>query len=452
MMKSKIKFLNHSSLIVKSDKTSIICDPWFTGNIFNKGWRLVYDKSHSINKLKYDYIWISHEHPDHFNIRTLKNLKRKKFLYQSTKDKKVLNFLKKNNNKVNELEDAKTYKFGNIEITNFICDGYDCASLFYFENGSVFLNVNDAKLEINNITNKISNKLKKDNKKIDLLSIQFSYANWAGNIGDKKIPLIQQNSVLERIYNIHKVIEPCQVMLFASFIYLSNSENFYWNEYNWLEYTLKNLKKKKINFILPHPNQEIDLLNINKEKNKINNSKSLNFWKLQYSKIKIKDFAENNITLDDINIAYNVFYKLLWSKNSKKLFINNKNQNFSLKIKLSENNKCIELFLFRKELKVHEKDFVYDISLTSENLLFLLKYNYGRGTILINSCIQFNYELAIKFFIFFYIYYKNNLGIFYKKNFNKKEFLSIKSNSVFSSIYNNNANTRKNYRRYINFF
>ncbi len=51
-MKSIVKFLNHSSLIVKSDKTLIICDPWFNGNIFNKGWRLVFENSHKINQLK----------------------------------------------------------------------------------------------------------------------------------------------------------------------------------------------------------------------------------------------------------------------------------------------------------------------------------------------------------------------------------------------------------------
>ena len=89
-----IKFLNHSSLLVSSREVSVLCDPWFTGTAFN-GWRLLKEDSHNINLIEFDYIWISHEHPDHFSIPTLNQLKsRKTFLYQETKDKKVSHWIR----------------------------------------------------------------------------------------------------------------------------------------------------------------------------------------------------------------------------------------------------------------------------------------------------------------------------------------------------------------------
>ena len=66
-----VKFINHSSLVVEDKRTKILCDPWFKGLAFQDGWSLLLDKSHDINKIDFDYIWISHEHPDHFSIPTL---------------------------------------------------------------------------------------------------------------------------------------------------------------------------------------------------------------------------------------------------------------------------------------------------------------------------------------------------------------------------------------------
>ena len=94
-----IKFLNHSSLLVASKNIKILCDPWFFGPAFQDGWSLLHDKSHDINNLDFDYVWISHEHPDHFSISFFKKfsskLKKKsiKILFQKTKDKRVYNFL-----------------------------------------------------------------------------------------------------------------------------------------------------------------------------------------------------------------------------------------------------------------------------------------------------------------------------------------------------------------------
>jgi hypothetical protein len=47
--------------------------------------------------------------------------------------------------------------------------------------------------------------------------------------------------------------------------------------------------------------------------------------------------------------------------------------------------------------------------------VFLLKNNFGRGTLTINGRIQFNYPSAHRFFIFFFVPYANNIGIHFRK-------------------------------------
>ena len=91
-----IKFVNHSSLIISCNGINILSDPWLFGDIFCNGWSLI-SKSCNINWNDINYVWISHEHPDHFHIPSLKSIpesikKNIVFLYQSTIDKKVSKF------------------------------------------------------------------------------------------------------------------------------------------------------------------------------------------------------------------------------------------------------------------------------------------------------------------------------------------------------------------------
>ena len=58
------KFYNHSTFLIDN----ILVDPWFKGEIFLNGWNLLKELDYDINRILFDYIFISHEHPDHFHI------------------------------------------------------------------------------------------------------------------------------------------------------------------------------------------------------------------------------------------------------------------------------------------------------------------------------------------------------------------------------------------------
>ena len=190
----KIKFINHSSIIIDTGKEKILCDPWYQGTAFANGWRLLYDDEIDINDLNFDKLWISHEHPDHFSIPTLKSLNSKKpVLYQKTNDKKVKKYLEIQGHEVTEMTHNKTYNINETKLTTIITEGYD--SCILVDNGQhKFLNINDSQLDKENEIKKITK-----HTPIDLISIQFHYANWAGNIGDEEIPEFKRQNAVERI-------------------------------------------------------------------------------------------------------------------------------------------------------------------------------------------------------------------------------------------------------------
>ena len=101
-MKTSIEFVNHASVIVSDGDISVLSDPWYSGDVFHKGWNLLHETNDAeieeiLNKIT--HIWISHEHPDHFSIIFYKKFAKKikdrriKILFQKTKDKRVKNFL-----------------------------------------------------------------------------------------------------------------------------------------------------------------------------------------------------------------------------------------------------------------------------------------------------------------------------------------------------------------------
>ena len=97
-----ISLVNHASILVEKGDISILSDPWYFGSAFHEGGSLIHENKESeikdiLNSVT--HIWISHEHPDHFSVgffKTYKDLlisKKIKFLFQETKDKRVVNFL-----------------------------------------------------------------------------------------------------------------------------------------------------------------------------------------------------------------------------------------------------------------------------------------------------------------------------------------------------------------------
>lgn len=71
----RIEYLNHASVIIKSGDSALLFDPWFSGTAFADGWGLQFYNPDALRKAgSCTHLWISHFHPDHLHMPTLKQL------------------------------------------------------------------------------------------------------------------------------------------------------------------------------------------------------------------------------------------------------------------------------------------------------------------------------------------------------------------------------------------
>ena len=224
----KIEFINHASVIIDCNGTRILTDPWYTGSVFNDGWNLIVENEKNINDLDFDYLWYSHEHPDHFNVSDLlvmDNARRKSvtILFQNTKDKKVRDFCLSKGFNFLELELGRQYKFGNAKL---ICDrvcGLD-SWLSVSDGELTVLNLNDCRAEeesqIDDILSLVGC--------VDVLLTQYGSANWTGGKGSS-LKEISKKKVFDRLDVQIQKIKPKYIVPFASFCWFSHEENYFCN-------------------------------------------------------------------------------------------------------------------------------------------------------------------------------------------------------------------------------
>ena len=207
------KFYGHNCFEFIVEDSILITDPWFSkeGAFFGswyqypKNQHLASECINSLKEYKNKFIYISHEHKDHFDIDFLKKVpKDTKIIIPLFKDKFFLNCIDDINLKVEELDDSKKTKLSkNLHVTFYMSDvGFNHDSSVLIETDSfTFLNQND---------NKIFDRLNEININIDFYSVQFSGANWHPECfaySDRRKALISGEKVLSKLNNVLSGIE-----------------------------------------------------------------------------------------------------------------------------------------------------------------------------------------------------------------------------------------------------
>lgn len=426
-----IEFINHASVYLTDGKNGLLTDPWYSGSSFDDGWTLLYNNNHEdilrlINKT--NYIWISHEHPDHFSVgfykKYINEIKKNKIkiIFQKTKDKRVIDFFVNNKIDVIELEDFKVFKISknfSLQIQKF--DFYDSALFIKLNNFKIF-NLNDCpitkKKEIQNI--------KKRYGECDVLLTQFSYAAWKGGKNNSNWRKKAANEKIQTLINQANILEPKTVIPFASFICFNNNYNFYLNDScNKPKdiISIKNKIKSDIIFLKPNEVQNLDRLK--------QNNQSLNFWAELYKKVNQIELKQTNkYEINQIELFYEEYYNRIFRKNSKILIkLISKLKFFGifqpLNIYLKDHGKCVRVDLSSQKLNF-SNTLKPDIEMNSSSLIYIFRFDFGFDTLTVNGCFE---EKSIKGFSkmtkLFAIGNLNNLGysINYKFIFNYKIIL-----------------------------
>ncbi len=418
MANSNITFINHASVKISNNETAILTDPWYEGNAFNKGWLLLYENNDKeiIQTLSdIQYIWISHEHPDHFSILFFKKYLKLildcqiTVIFQNTKDKRVINFLKSLNIPTLELTENKFFNLSkNFKIKIIKSDFYDSALIVHVDDKVIF-NLNDCPIDEAKLLESFRNK----HGKCDILLTQFSYAAWKGGKLNEKWRIDAAKKKLESIKLQSNILNPSIIIPFASFIYFANVENYYLNDHSNKVSTLIDYKiNHNLNFVIMQPNEKQDLKNISQ------NNQSIEFWNKIYKDIdnKPKYKFNESISENELFNAFKVYQQKIFEKNSKfLLYFMSKipflNLFSTIKILLVDTNTVYKINIFNGMKKQSSKS--YDIEMNSNSLLFLLKNSFGFDTLTVNGCFDIsNFNSFSKFAKFFSIGNLNNLGIF----------------------------------------
>jgi UDP-MurNAc hydroxylase len=383
----KIKFINHAGVICKGNRINLLMDPWTHGSAFNNSWDLL-SQSCDIKYEQLTHVWISHEHPDHFSIPDIKKIIKKNpnviFLFQSTKDKRVINFITKLGGKIVEIFNNKIYRFNNQDFIRVIkCGSIDSLCILHL-NQKTIVNMNDCNVgsELYKIKNVINN------IKIDCLLTQFGYASFISNpdkVEERKIAAKKKLSqMIEQIL----FFKPKFVIPIASYIYFSNIENFYMNDMQndigFIENTIKSLNFKPI-VLYPGDNFEFKDIENKIAIEKYQNDKKLikpihlapkfEFKELQLSSQKycnrISDF-HSKIGIYFI-IFISIFFRLI-----------GKNPFDRIILKITDLSK-LATFNIKSGLVPYEGLESPDIELNSDSLKYAFDYDWGWKTLTING-------------------------------------------------------------------
>ncbi len=224
-------FIGHAAAAISHSGVRLIFDPWLTGSAFNNGWDLLSAPAFTPADFQAgDFIWFSHEHPDHFSPDSLKAIPSAvraeiTVMYQLTPDNKVLDYCNKLGFRTRALGHGQRVDIGN---NIHVCCGpqpfYD--SWLYVQAGHVrLLNLNDCVLDAADVRN-----LAQQLGPIDVLMTQFANAEWAGNPDQADMRRQRNLQKLDRVDEQILALRPRYVIPFASFFCFSHVDNVYLND------------------------------------------------------------------------------------------------------------------------------------------------------------------------------------------------------------------------------
>ena len=276
----KITFNNHSSLSVDTDAgLSVIFDPWFKSKVFNDSWSLLHEEIPSeVNLNKNSLIFISHEHPDHFNIPTIRQYFSDNYLL-GRKDfrEEIKNTAKKICLGLKCLETDRIHNLPcGDKIGIFPFHGDSCIYIEDGKSGEKILNFNDCEFD-HTFIEKISSFLPSP---IDVMAGQFGLAGWHGASSDSTIFEQAKQSKLKRLRYMSEFFKSRITIPFASFATFCKRGNSYINKHQTTPHEIyTSLRSMPGAVWLPLPNETLNLadtLKINDIKN--SQDKRSKFW------------------------------------------------------------------------------------------------------------------------------------------------------------------------------
>jgi len=323
----KIYHLGHSCFKVKLKGYTFLLDPWLDELAFFKSWYPLF-KMDPAELGHIDYMWFSHEHPDHFNPEYVKKIlfknKNIQVLFQNTFDKKIYNFFKSLNTNIIELRNQKYLKIdNNIKIQINSCGLYD--SYFQIKDEDFcFTHLNDC---VFSFSSQLRPALEFSNGNQHILTSQFGLAHLPCD-HRKKLQLKKfMDDKISKLIDQIKYLRPDYFIPSSSSVHFCHEENQHMNDTRINPYDLKD-RIKFTKFILGDQNTELNFKN--KKKRGGVNCKCDNLSRKKYDEL-LKN-TKNKILIKSKPVSYDEIIINIKKKSDKLKKLNNKFILFFLKI------------------------------------------------------------------------------------------------------------------------
>jgi UDP-MurNAc hydroxylase len=170
---TSITYLGHAGFVVEHENTRVLIDPWFFP-AFLESWFPYPDNRQLLEEVwssRFDYVYISHTHEDHFDRRVLERLSREvTVLCPRYRSKALARYFRDSGfANVIELEHRQTVELADGIVATMILDTShkEDSGLLLDLGGYRFLDLNDCNTPLSEVP-----------ADIDLLACQFSGAMW----------------------------------------------------------------------------------------------------------------------------------------------------------------------------------------------------------------------------------------------------------------------------------
>jgi Beta-lactamase superfamily domain len=401
-----IELVNHACVVLHCGTTRILCDPWLEGSVFNDGWDLMVETGRTLAEIDFDHVWLSHEHPDHFSPKALSAIPGDRrpgvtVLIQETLDRKVAAFCKRLGFPVQELRDHEAYRLGeDVQLTCARVRGFD-SWLLVEAFGQRVLNLNDGKPDQRELAS-----IREACRGLDVLMTQFAYASWVGNE-----PELQQVAAERHLAYVDEQIDalrPGFVIPFASFAWFSHRESHHLNACNnRVDQAARRITARGSRPVVMFPGDGWCV------GDPVDDRPALARWERVYRSLPERPQRTSvPVSLPEILDAFAEYVARIRAKNDWEEILRVKRQGYlpPASIYLWDHARSLTLDLVEG---LHESDVPEaqcDVAMHSQSLHYLLRFEWGRGSLMIGGRVRVSYETVWRFLRQTQIAYANNIG------------------------------------------
>lgn len=344
-----ITFFNHAFLNVKSKNISFVTDPWALGPAFNTGWWLKKNTRNDwlevVNKC--DFIYISHNHPDHLHPITLREINKNKLIitpkFKSKSVSKLLKDLKFKN--ILELDFDQEYRWDKSELIFSLFKSGD-----FREDSGIYFSIGEFKALFDVDSNNINfNKL----PKVDLYASSFAGGASGFPLMFENYSIGQKKNIIDKYLVTNKAIKTANLRNMKPKYFLPYA-GFFSEKLSRDKNIFKNNKKNKIkDYLKICNNLDVNLLDVEKN-DEFSFLGSKLIKKKKSKKKKIKDIKPEQY----LNYFKNK-YKVIDTEYLKSYFKNSRfHSNIIINIKLSCSNFKKIYYFFSVDFSGREIEFL----------------------------------------------------------------------------------------------